>query len=377
MLNRVSINALLKSVILVLCASLVFILSLGAWESWQKVNTANRIASVADASTHIFKALHNLRSDRSRSVRVVLAERFTAADTAQLKESRDAEVPALQSALATLRGMSFPSQQAMVSELDQRLNTLTRLHAESLAASQRPKGERPPALAKTINDEMSAFITFLDRTSVQLNRLIKLEDAFVDQLMEVKQLAWMTRDRGGDASVMVSNGMSGQALPAEPWLYYNTNLARMEQAWEAMLQMAAGLPLPASFNNAVEVAKREFFGPEYTGLRTKLLKEIISGDKPSMTADQWSPMTVPRLATVLAVAEVALEVSQGAHGQPTLGRDAKPRRAARLPAGRAGAGRGHDRPGDAARDPAAGDDPAGHAQARGWRLQRRPARPRP
>ena len=143
-----------------------------------------------------------------------------------------------------------------------------------------------------------------------MNRLIKLEDAFVDQLMEVKQLAWMTRDRGGDASVMVSNGMSGQALPQEPWVYFNANLARMEQAWEAMLQMAAGLPLPASFNNAVEVAKREFFGPEYTGLRAKLLKEIISGQKPSMTPDQWSPQTVPRLATVLAVAEVALDVAK-------------------------------------------------------------------
>ena len=87
MLNRVSINALLKSVILILCTSLVIILAFGAWDSWQKVNAANRIAAVADASTHIFKALHNLRSDRSRTVRVVLAERSTASDVAQLNDS--------------------------------------------------------------------------------------------------------------------------------------------------------------------------------------------------------------------------------------------------------------------------------------------------
>ena len=143
MLNRVSINALLKSVILVLCTSLVIILAFGAWDSWQKVNTANRIAAVADASTHIFKALHNLRSDRSRTVRVVLAERSTASDVAQLNESRTAEVPALKSALATLQGMSFPGQPAMVSELDQRLNTLLRLHTEFVAAAGRPE-ERAP-----------------------------------------------------------------------------------------------------------------------------------------------------------------------------------------------------------------------------------------
>jgi methyl-accepting chemotaxis protein len=310
MLNRVTINALLKSVILVLCTSLVIILALGAWESWQKVRTANRIAAVADASTHIFKALHNLRSDRSRTVRVVLAEKTSPADMQRLHESRGAEVPALKAALETLKGMSFPGQPAMLSELEQRFSTLTRLHTESLAASQRPKAERPAGLAKTVHEEWSALIAFLDKSSVQLNRLIKLEDAFVDQLMELKQLAWMTRDRGGDASVMVSNGMSGQQLPAEPWVVFNANLARMQQAWETMLQLAAGLPLPASFNNAVEVAKREFFGAEYTGTRAKLLKEIISGQKTSLTQEQWSPMTVPRLETVLTVAEAALDVAK-------------------------------------------------------------------
>jgi methyl-accepting chemotaxis protein len=306
MLNRFSINALLKSVILFLCASLVIVLSFGAWDSWQRVATANRIAAVADVSTNIFKALHNLRSDRSRTVRALLSDRTNSGD-AQLRESRDAEVPALKAALAKLQTMSFPGQAAMVSELDQRISTLTRLHTESLAAAARPKSERPASLAGMVNDEFSGFITFLDRSSVQLNRLIKLEDAFVDQLMEVKQLAWMVRDRGGDASVIVSNAMSGQPLPQDPWVFYNANLARMEQAWEAMLQMAAGLPMPAKFNDAVEVAKREFFGTAYTELRTKTLKEIIAGQTPSITVDQWSPLTVPKLATVLAVAEVALD----------------------------------------------------------------------
>ena len=157
-----------------------------------------------------------LRSDRSRTVRAVLADRVQTLDSAQLRELREASVPALQSALATLRTMSFPDQSAIVSEFDQRLNTVIRLHAESLAAMARPKGERPASLAKTIHDEMTAFIAFLDKFSVQLNRMVKLEDGFVDQLMEVKQLAWMVRDRGGDASVIVSNGMSGQPLPQDP-----------------------------------------------------------------------------------------------------------------------------------------------------------------
>jgi methyl-accepting chemotaxis protein len=310
MLNRVTINALLKSVILVLCTSLVIILALGAWDSWRRVKTAGQIAGVAEVSTHLFKALHNLRSDRSRTVRMVLADRTSTPQTAQLSEARDAEVPALKAALVALRSMSFPGQQAMATELDQRINTLTRLHAESIAAAARPKSERPAGLAKTINDEISGFINFIDNSTVALNRLIKLEDAFIDQLMEIKQLAWTVRDRGGDASVMVSNAMSGQALPQEPWVYYNVNLAKMQQAWDTLMQMAAGLPLPPAFNDAVELAKREFFGREYTELRTASIKQLIAGQKPNVSQDAWSAMTVPKLGTSLAVAEVALDVAK-------------------------------------------------------------------
>ncbi|HZO48006.1 MAG TPA: HAMP domain-containing protein, partial [Xanthobacteraceae bacterium] len=310
MLNRVSINALLKSVILVLCTSLVIILALGAWESWQKVHAANRIAAVAEASTHIFKALHNLRSDRARTYRVLMAEKSTASDERTLQESRVAEVPALKAALATLQTMSFPNQAAVMSELEQRTNTLTRLHAESLAALQRPKAERPSALAKTAVDEMTGLISFLDRLTIQLNRLVKLEDSFVDQLLELKQLAWIARDRGGDASVIISNTMAGQPLAADAFTTFTANLAKADMAWGVLQEMAAGLPMPASFNSAVEVAKREFFGRDYTELRTRTLKELISGQKPSITFEQWSPMSTPKLATVLTVAEAALDVAK-------------------------------------------------------------------
>jgi methyl-accepting chemotaxis protein len=128
--------------------------------------------------------------------------------------------------------------------------------------------------------------------------------------MEVKQLAWTVRDRGGEASTMISGGISGQPLPQEPWVHYNVNLARMQQAWDTLIQMAEGLPLPPAFNDAVNLAKREFFGREYTELRTNTLKQLIAGQKPDIAVDKWSGMTVPKLATSLGVAEVALDVAK-------------------------------------------------------------------
>ena len=74
MLNRVTISALLKSVLLGSVDQLGGHPGIGAWGSWQKVGTADGIAAVAEASTH-FQGAHNLRSDRARTFRVLMAEK--------------------------------------------------------------------------------------------------------------------------------------------------------------------------------------------------------------------------------------------------------------------------------------------------------------
>ena len=65
MLNRLSANTLLKSVVAVLAAIVVTMLAFGAWQSWVKLQSAGRIVAVADAASSAFRAMHNLRTDRS------------------------------------------------------------------------------------------------------------------------------------------------------------------------------------------------------------------------------------------------------------------------------------------------------------------------
>ena len=93
--NRVTINALLKTVIGVLGAAVVILLALSAWESWGRLATASRAAAVADASTYLFTALHNLRFDRAVSRTELLTEKPATTMNAVLREARTNEMPAL------------------------------------------------------------------------------------------------------------------------------------------------------------------------------------------------------------------------------------------------------------------------------------------
>ncbi len=68
-MNRLSVNALLKSVVGIPAAAIVVALLMGAWDSWNRFSAASRLAQVAVASSNLFTGLHNLRVDRSQSTR--------------------------------------------------------------------------------------------------------------------------------------------------------------------------------------------------------------------------------------------------------------------------------------------------------------------
>src|ERR1700704_5389705 len=102
MIQRLSVNLLLKSVILTLSAAIVIVLSLGAWNSWQRQATVKRIAGVVETSANFFTALHNLRVDRATTFRELSADRVNAQLPPQLQEVRQIEIPALKAGLAAL-----------------------------------------------------------------------------------------------------------------------------------------------------------------------------------------------------------------------------------------------------------------------------------
>ncbi|HLH95529.1 MAG TPA: HAMP domain-containing protein [Xanthobacteraceae bacterium] len=310
MLKNLSVNALLKSVIATLGAAIVVSLAMSAWSSWERLRTANRIAAVAEASGYLFTSLHNLRVDRAATFRDLLSQKPIATPNNLMIQSRRDEVPALHAALKALDAVEFAEQQQVTADLAQRIKRLEALHQETAAAFLKPKAERRSGLSEEFVGEADGLLETLDKLSTRLVRLIALQDAFVDQLMEVKQLAWTVRNAGGDASVVVSNTLAGQPLPADAMLKYTANVSKVETAWATLQDIAAALPMPPPFVAAMDKAKQEYFDSDYPATRTKAIKALVAGQSPGVTVDQWSPMSVAKLASLLGVADAALDAAK-------------------------------------------------------------------
>ena len=311
MLNRLTVSALLKIVILATSFCVVIGFSLNAWDSWGRLQVANRISVIADTSAYLFKAMHNLRTDRSTTDRLLNSDAPMDADIEKyLRGLRDAEMPSMASALQLLPSMQFAGQQTLVPEFDRLFKLLTAEQQEFWSEVAKPKASRRAALPKEYHDTTQGLLDTLDKMSGALAGAVNHQDADIDQLLAIKQIAWLLRNTGGEASLIISKGLAAGKITPEIRTTYTKFLGGTEIAWNALELTAAGMQLPPALSTALTATKTAYFEPSYLALRERLITALIAGDKAEMTANQWSPVTVGRLAAAVGVAETALDAAR-------------------------------------------------------------------
>jgi len=306
MLNRVSVNVLLKSVVALLAGALVLSLAIDSWNSWARYRQSGRMVLVAHASSSLFNAMASLRIDRSSTARDLTLDRQAGVNPV-LRQMRETDVKSLTEGLAQLKEIDLGANNALVDDLDRSFKQLLSLQEETAAALSQPKAQRRAGIAQDYKARLTSLIELVDKISKHLVLSVKLQDSYVDQLFVIRDLAWTARNAGGDLAVLISDGVGGISMPADAFVRYNVYAARLDTAWNALQSVSVGLPMPASFNAAIEGAKKSFLSPEYTDLRMKTLQTLIAGQKISMAPDEWLKESVASLGSLLKVAEVTHE----------------------------------------------------------------------
>jgi methyl-accepting chemotaxis protein len=309
MLNRWSVNFLLKSVITVMAAAIVAMLATGAWSAYQRFSSASQMSVLTDASRSVFLALNNLRLDRAFSDRALKADTPAANDLKQVSHARAAEMPALKAALRTLSGADFPGHDATVANLGQAIAKLESLQSASAAAFDEPKSARPASLAGELFSFETELIDTLDQLDGQLAAEVKLKDPLVDEMLTVKQLGWAARSAAGDASKTLSDSMiAGKASPEQQATYARA-IVEIPTSWHALQLLLSGTNVPANLAAAIAKANSVYFTSEMTGLRDQMFKQVLAGQKPDLPVTGWTSRSVPAIQTVLDVVIAAINAA--------------------------------------------------------------------
>jgi len=307
MLNRWSVNALLKSVIVVMSGAIVLMLLLNAWDAYGRYAVASRVFVLTDASGSVFRALNGLRLDRSFTERALNAETVAPQDRKQIMDARDAEMPALKLAIDTIGTVDFPGRQSSLDTLQRSIASLIPLQTETVSAFDRAKADRRADLGKTYVALTNDMIDTLDRLGGQLSSEARLKDPFIDEMMTLKQIGWDGRQAAGNASVVISAALiAGKALP-DTISSYSNYTAQLTLAWSELESISRGTPLPANYTAAVAKAKSSFFAPDLVALRERVVKQLQDGDKPEVPVQGWTSRSVPAIQTLLEIILAALD----------------------------------------------------------------------
>jgi methyl-accepting chemotaxis protein len=311
MLNRLTVSALLKAVIAITSVCVVIALSLTAYESWDRLRTANRISQIADASADLFKAMHNLRTDRSTTTRLLNAtEPMDPEIEKYLRALRDAQMPAMARALELLPAMDFPQSGTLIPELARLYKVLTEEQKQFWEDVAKAKEQRRAGLPKEYMETTQGLLDTLDKLSNVLAATVNHQDPMIDQLLSIKQNAWLLRNTAGEASLIVSTGLAAGKVTPEGRYNYTQYVGGTAAMWKALELSTSGMQLPAGLASAMAAAKTAYFEQQYLSLRDRLADALVKGEKAEMTANQWSPLTVGRMASAVAVAEAALDAAK-------------------------------------------------------------------
>jgi methyl-accepting chemotaxis protein len=311
MLNRLTVSALLRAVILATSLWVVGSISLNAWNSWDRLQAASRISKVANASADLFKAMNNIRGDRSTTQRLLNSDQPIDSKTdSYLRGLRDGEMPAMASALEQLPAMKFPGQQTLVPEFDRLYKLLSAEAKEFWEQMAKPLASRRHELPKEYMATTQSMLDLLDKISGALAASVNHEDATIDQLLAIKQTAWLLRNTAGEASFLVTGGLISGHMTPEVHTNYTKLVGGSDAAWNALNLAVAGMQLPPALSSAMEATKAAYFDPQYLATRERLANAAVNGEKPEMVAAQWSPYTVGRLSAAVGVADAALDAAK-------------------------------------------------------------------
>jgi methyl-accepting chemotaxis protein len=316
MLKRLTASTLLKSVIGLLAVCVVAVLATTAWDSAERLRSTGRIAAIAAASADAFKAMHDLSSDRSATGRVLTGDAPVASDIEKyLHGVDDAEIQAMRATADRLRGIEITDQAKLLSALEQSIDKLTSLQAEAWDAMRKPRKARRPTLAKDYVDLSGTLLTTLTMISDNLMAAVNHSDPVIDQLLSIKQQAWLLRNTAGEASDLVATGLIATGSASfDAQTAYTRFVGGIEATWKALESSTLGMQLSAELAGAMTSAKTAYFDPQYTALRDRLMDQLMVGSKTDLTADQWTLLTSERMGTAGAVAARALDEARSRAG---------------------------------------------------------------
>jgi len=305
-----TIGTLLRVLLGAMLAVLIGALAVPTYSAIKQERDATRVVAIARAGQSVFAALQYLRPERGSVAAALTAPAPAAAALlAGLTAARAQAATAVEAMLRDCRAITCADDDPQLAGFAASMARLATLRLNTDAALLLPLAERPATLPAAWAAGATDIANRLDHLSSALTDRVRLVDAPIAELMEVKQLGWAVRDSAGLERNFYSAGINTRSLPVAAQTQMAGYRGRIDAGWTALRDLASRPGAPRRVAAAIQGATKDFFG-SYDRLRTTLLAALLAGQATPVDLAEWLRISNEALDSLIQVPNAAVAEAQ-------------------------------------------------------------------
>src|SRR5258706_355978 len=305
-----TISVLLQTVTGLMTVVLVTIFTVYAVRALESDEQARRVPIIVDISSDLFSAIQDIRVERG-AVNISLAspERGDVYTQKQIADLRGVSEGALDAPWANLAAVAWMDPVGAIHEIREGRKTLAMLRGRVDEALHRRKDQRPADLGSDWMDANGNLVRAIEDLSGRLEREASSGDAFIADMIKIKQVTWDVRSASGDDRVHLREAVNkGTRLPPDEQQKFAISADRIEGKWKFVQDEALRDTVPSELKQAIEAANTLYF-MKFVPIRNTVLADLVAGRPVSISPHEWLNLSAPGQESIFLVAKAAFSAA--------------------------------------------------------------------
>src|SRR5580704_5969206 len=308
MSKALSVRRTLEAITGTMALVLVVTSAISANDAYDEMRTAGRIVTASGIARDLFMSMQYRRFELGTVSTVLESPRAVDAETwTDIEQMRARSTDTLNRALFGLAKSNMVSASERAAIVKER-TALDAEQPEIDAALHRPELRSAALIASWVPTDRNPFAVE-DRVSAELTNEIDRSDAFIAEMMKIKQLAWAAREFAGNDRLLVGAGIASGKGYGNARLEVMTELTgRSDALWGVILEEASVGRVPPALHTAIASANALYF-VRLRALRKSVIDSFASGKRPPISGHDWIGASSTAMKSLADVANTAVDLA--------------------------------------------------------------------
>lgn len=189
-----SISRLLISLQTIILTGLVAAVSIFAFQAWQDFSAAQGAEEAVRTDRIVFDSVIDVRGQISPAQTAIQTQDNPQPKIDEVVAKSDAAVA---KTVEAINDIELDGKAEMLAELDRRIKTMKGLESILAAEAAKPMAERTLEPTMEWRAKVYDSIDALVAMSTVMGNVVRLQDPFLAEMVQVRRLGWMIRDKYG------------------------------------------------------------------------------------------------------------------------------------------------------------------------------------